>query len=517
MAQLKRMDQIKNILSTYQACGKIKDTCRILNISKNTVRKYLRQLSEQGVSIAEALKMGDEELREIIYRKASKETDDRLIFFNSQVDNWVHELRRVGVTRQLLWAEYREDNPQGYGYSQFCEHFKRALGRRNLTIAMNHTPGEVMQLDFAGKHMYYVDVHTGEQIKSEVLIAVFPHSQYTFAIALPSQKIADFIYGINQSFLFFEGLPKVILSDNLKSYVTRADNYEPKFTQLCEQLGAYYHLELRATRPRKPKDKASVENAVQVIYNRIYGPLRNKVFFSLEELNEAIRKQLTIHNSKNYQKKTGTRHSVFQQYEYILMRSLPSKLFEVKKIVSAKVQLNYHIMLGEEKNYYSVHYDHVGKQAKVVYTSEFVEIYIDNQRVATHSRLSGKGYFYATKVEHMPKKHQGWKEIKGYNAQYFLNAAQKIGEATYWAVQRILISRVHEQQAYNSCRGILHLAKKYSEKRLENAALRCQPVEKVSYGMLKRILEKKLDQAEDETTQQSFPFHENIRGADAYL
>lgn len=516
MAKLKRMDQIRNIIRTYQTSGKISDTCRILKVSKNTVKKYLGLLSEQGIGLAIALEMSDEELRKVIYKTKDQKADDRFIFFNSQVNYWMGELRRVGVTRQLLWAEYLEENPDGFRYSQFCEHLRKAMGKRNLTIAMSHEPGEVMQLDFAGKHMYYVDRDTGEQVACEVLIAVFPHSQYTFAIALPSQKIGDFIHGINEAFLFFGGLPKVILSDNLKSYVKRADRYEPKFTQLCEQLGAHYHVELRATRVGKPKDKGSVENAVQIVYNRIYGPLRNETFFSLEELNGAIQKQLALHNSKKYQKKSGSRHGVFHDYEHSVMRSLPSQLFEVKKIVRAKVQLNYHVMLGEEKNFYSVHYDHVGSTATVVYTSKIVEIYIDNQRVTTHARLPGKGYYYQTKAEHMPKKHQAWKEIKGYDAQYFLNAALEIGEATHWAVQHVLVSRVYEQQAYHSCKGILQLAKKYSAGRMENAALRCQPVGKVSYGMLKRILEHKLDQAEPQAVQQTLPFHENIRGAKAY-
>jgi Transposase and inactivated derivatives len=516
MAKLKRMDQVRNILSTYQTIGKIKKTCSILKVSKNTLKKYLGLLSEQKISLADALKMSDEELRKVIFKPGEQQADDRLVYFNSQVDYWLGELRRVGVTRQLLWAEYLEENPDGFRYSQFCEHLKKSIGRRNLTIAMEHEPGEVMQLDFAGKHMHYVDRDTGEVIACEVLVAVFPHSQYTFAIALHSQKIGDFIRGINEAFLFFGGLPKVILSDNLKSYVTRADRYEPKFTQLCEQLGAHYHIELRATRVAKPKDKGSVENAVQIVYNRIYGPLRNKTFFSLEELNEAIRKQLDIHNVKNYQKKTGSRHRVFHQYEHPVMRDLPGQLFEIKKIVKAKVQLNYHVMLGEEKNFYSVHYDYVGKQATVVYTSKVVEIYIDSQRVATHSRLPGRGYYYQTKAGHMPKKHQTWKEIKGYDAQYFLNAAQKIGEATHWAVQHVLLSRVHEQQAYQSCKGILGLAKRYTVKRLENAALRCRPAGKVSYGMLKNILVKKLDQADPHAAQQCLPTHQNIRGARAY-
>ena len=274
------MDQIRTIILCYQKSGSIKEVCPILNISKNTVSKYLRALTQRNISLSEALLLSDEILGKLIYETASSEEEKRLMHFEGQTDYFISELRRVAVTRQLLSEEYLVQSPDGYRYSQFCEHLKKVLVRKDLTIAMEHVPGEVMQLDFAGKHLHWVDINTGEHIACEVLIAVFPHSQYTYAIALPSQQIPDFIHGINQAFLYFGGLPKAILSDNLKSYVTKSDNYEPKFTQLCEQLGAHYQIDLQATRPRKPQDKASVENAVQIAYNRIYGPLRNEIFFT---------------------------------------------------------------------------------------------------------------------------------------------------------------------------------------------------------------------------------------------
>ncbi|MFK7809956.1 MAG: IS21 family transposase [Saprospiraceae bacterium] len=516
MAKTKRMDQIRTIISSYQKRGSIKEVCRILNISKNTVRKYLRALSKHNVRPSEALLLSDETLAKLVYESSSSQEEKRLTDFESQTDYFITELRRVGVTRQLLWEEYLDQFPSGYRYSQFCEHLKKAIGKKDLTIAMEHVPGEVMQLDFAGKHLHWVDINTGEHIQCEVLIAVFPHSQYTYAIALPSQQIPDFIYGINQAFLYFGGLPKVILSDNLKSYVTKSDNYEPKFTHLCEQLGAHFQVDLQATRPRKPKDKASVENAVQIIYNRIYGPLRNETFFSIEELNQAIETQLERHNRKDYQKKQGNRNDVFHKFERPQMRDLPTELFEIKKTVKAKVQRNYHVMLGEDSDYYSVPYQHVGASSQIVYTRSMVCVYIGNQRVASHNRLIRNGYNYQTKEEHLPKKHQKWKEIKGYDAQYFLAAAQRIGPSVHWAIQRILLSRVHEAQAYNSCQGVMSLARKYSDQRLENAAAKCLVIDNVNYSILKRILEKNLDQAEEPAPCKPLPEHDNIRGAQSY-
>jgi transposase len=517
MRKPKRMDQIKAIIENYLATGSIKRTVRQLKISKNTVRGYLRRGQEYNEDLSKILDLEDEELRSIFYPEGGQKEQDRARVFALKAADWLGELRRVGVTRQLLWEEYREEYPEGYGYSQFCERLKKEIGRNDLTLSLSHVPGEVMMVDFAGKKLRWVDQESGEVHTCEVLVCVFPHTQYTFAIALPSQQIMDFVYGLNQALLFFGGLPKVILSDNLKSYVTYADRYEPRFTQLCEQLGAHYQLDLQSTRVASPKDKASVESAVGIAYKRIYAPLRNEEFDSLEDLNVAILGQLIKHNFKPYQKKEGCRKSMFERYELPQMSNLPSELFEVKKITKAKVQRNYHVYIGEEKNYYSVPYRYAGCKAEVIYSSKIVEVYVDSQRIAIHPRLFSRGsYRYQTQESHMPKNHQEWKKAQGYDAAYFLEQADKIGPLTRWAMEQILLGKIHEAQTYNSCKGVLSLARKYTNQRLEKATQRCKKVNKVSYLMLKRILVSKLDQADAPPEQISIPFHENLRGPDCY-
>jgi len=339
MGKMKRMDQVRQIIETYISTDSIRATSRRMQISRNTIKGYIGRAKAHNEDLSELLHLSDSELAAIFYRSKNGDKLKRKVAFNERVNYWLKELRRVGVTRHLLWEEYISKNPNGYSYSQFCENLSQEIGRRDLTISMNHSPGEVMQVDFAGKKMKWVDTVTGEVQDCEVLVAVMPHSQYTFAIALPSQKVADFIEGLNQALLFFGKLPKVILSDNLKSYVIRADKYDPTFNDLCVQLAAHYQIDLKATRVRKPKDKASVENMVSTVYSRVYAPLRNEIFYSRQELNTAIRKQLAIHNEKPYQQKQGTRHSVFHTYEYTVMRDLPSDLFEIKKTILAQVRL----------------------------------------------------------------------------------------------------------------------------------------------------------------------------------
>ena len=517
MGKIKRMDQIRQILETYIATSSLKATARRLQVSKNTVKVYVRLGQSHTKDLSQLLLLPDSELQPVFYPSKDAACLDRQAVFDSNLDYWIKELRRVGVSRYLLWQEYRQKHPDGYGYSQFCERLSRELGRRDLTLRLNHEAGKVLQVDFAGKKMHWIDVTSGEVHSCEVLVAVFPHSQYTFAIALDSQKVHNFIHGLNQALLFFGGLPQVILSDNLKSYVTRADKYEPDFNELCVQLSAHYQIDLSATRVGKPKDKASVENMVSNVYRRIYAPLRNEVFHSLEELNGAIRQRLNIHNTTPYQQKDGTRHELYQTYELPVMKPLPSDLFKLKKSTTTKVRRNYHVYLGEEKNYYSVPYQYVGRQAILLYTSNIIEIYIDNQRVATHQRLVYRdAHQHQTNPEHMPQNHREWKKARGYDAAYFLSEADKIGPATRWAVEHILVCRIHEAQSYNSCLGLLRLAKKYTAVRLENAARRCQKVEKASYSMIKRILTHKLDMESEQLELFNMPEHDNIRGPEAY-
>jgi len=518
MAKQKRMDQIKNLLRNYLANGSIKATARQLKVSKNTVREYLRRAETYSADLSVFLELDEEALSRIFHAPDGASADKRSTVFEQKVDYWLGELRRIGVTRELLWEEYRAAHHDGYSYSQFCVHLRRQVAGRGLTLALEHEPGEVLMVDFAGKKMEWVDLHSGEIHPCEMLVAVLPFSQYSFCIALPSQRLADFIHGLNQALLFLGALPKVLLSDNLKSYVSKPDRYEPTFTQLCEQLGAHYQLDLQAARVATPKDKASVENAVTQMYRRIYAPLRQEVFHSIEAVNAAILRQLVRHNTQPYQKKSGTRQSLYEQYELPQMRSLPTDLFEVKKIARAKVQRNYHVFLGEEKNFYSVPWQYAGKQAEVLYTNSTVEVYVAQKRIATHQRLflRGREYRYQTREEHMPRHHLEWKKAQGYDAAYFLQQGQIIGPATQWAIRQVLLGRIHEPQAYQSCKGILQLAKKNTPERLEQAAKRCQAAGKATYNMLKRILLLKLDLEDEQPVQLSLGLHENIRGPEYY-
>ena len=514
------MDQIKSILKCYAATESIKATCRQLGVSKNTVRAYLRKAEAFNGGLRAVLGLDEQSFLNVFMDEKDQNESDRVEEFNKRVDYWIKELHRVGVTRRLLWEEYRAEQTDGYEYSQFCQRLKWAIGRRDLTIELSHEPGSVLMLDFSGKKAQWFDNETGRYQQCEVLVGVMPFSQYTFCIALPSQKMSDFVHGINECLRFIGRLPKVILSDNLRSYVTKSDRYEPTFTKLCEQLGDHYQIDLDATRVGRPKDKASVENAVQQVYRHIFAPLRNEVFTSLESLNDAVQHQHQVFNALPYQKREGSRLSCFEDYEQPMMRDLTPELFEMKKVTKAKVQRNYHVFLGEDKHLYSVPYQHVGKETEIYYTRRSIEIFVDQHRVAFHSRLSphkAGSHACQTDEAHMPRHHREWKLAQGHDAAYYHKEASIVGPATAWAISQVLLSRTHETSSYKSCEGILRLARHFSAERLEAAARRCQEgTGAVSYKMLKDILEKGLDKSTQNVNHISIGLHDNIRGANQY-
>ena len=516
MGKFKDMNHVKLILSTYLTTKSLRKTAKRLAMSKNTVKKYINLGRTHTLNLSDLLLLPDAEFIKVFYSSQEEKITEKERYFLSHVDDWLKALQEVGVNRKVLWDEYKRSNPNGYGYSQFCEKLYKEAEGKDLTLHLVHEPGEVMQVDFAGKKLKWMDL-SGTEHKCEVLVAVLPFSQKTFVVALPSQKVLDFVDGLNKALVFFGKLPQKILSDNLKSFVTKADRYEPKFNDLCLQLSAFYQIDLQAARVRKPKDKASVENMVRTVYSRIYAPLRHKTHYSLEELNSSINEQLIIHNNTPFQKKEGSRQSLFKRYEFSVMRDLPSDLFEVKKTRKGKIQKNYHFYLSEDKHYYSVPYRYASRDAVAYYTLKTVEMFIDNERVAIHKRLSPNTKNpYQTKEEHMPKNHQQWREAEGFNAPYFRKMATKIGPATYWAMEQVLTSRMHQAQTYRSCMGILGLGRQFSKTRLENAARRCQKAGKANYSMLKNILNANLDKQEEQPNLFNIPDHDNIRGPEAY-
>lgn len=514
------MHQIKRVIELHLQGRGIRQISRLTGISRNTIREYLRRMALSGKPLEELLRLEDEALaiiaqvRPIEKNRAGRIADDRYGSIEGRLDYYQAELARRGVTRQLLWQEYRNDHPDGYSYSQFCEHLGRYLKREQAVMHFNHRPGEQLQADFAGDKLGYVDRNTGEWIICESPVCTMRFSHYLYVEALRSQKQEELIKGLVNTFHYLGGVPESTKFDNTRTAVTRASRYEPTFTEAMEMLAAHYGTTILAARVRKPRDKPSVEKGVSIAYNQIYGPLRDRTFYSLEELNAAIRQQLEIVNSKPFQKKAGSRRALFEMHEKPLLKELPCDPYLIKHVTEGKVQRNYHVILGEDRHQYSVPYTLIGKRLRIIYTTDTVEIYDGLSRVTVHKRSYQKNG-YTTLPEHMPEKHRHYTRQKGWNAEYFEQEALRVGKATLHVVQRILESRNFYEQTYNSCLGILRLGNQYGHQRLESACQRIQDAPLVSYGMVANILKRHLDKT-CPGPELFTPPHEQIRGSENY-
>jgi hypothetical protein len=373
-----------------------------------------------------------------------------------------------------------------------------------------------MEADFAGSKLNYVNPFSGEIIYCPVLVCSLPFSGYTYVEALIDTKQENLFLALGRCLSFFGGVTRNVKSDNMRQFISKNSRYEFKFTELAEQWSLHYNTALAAARPRKPKDKPTVENSVYHSYLRIFAPLRKEVYHSLEALNEGILNQLDIHNDTGFQKKPGSRTTLFLLHEKTTLGALPNDAFSIKHTASAKVQKNYHVILGEDNHQYSVPFTHIGKQTCVVYDHDEVEIFIGLKRIALHKR-SSRELGYTTLKEHMPSSHQKQTEAAGWNADFFLEYAQSIGPNTTIFYSKLMDNSHFVEQTYKACMGIKSLGMKYGRDRIESACGRANKG-KISYGSLKQILEKKLDLIPFPEPME-LPFdikHDNIRGPEAY-
>jgi transposase len=433
----------------------------------------------------------------------------------SHFEYFVKELNRPGVTRLLLWEEYKDAYPDGYEYAQFCLHFAGYLDQKKATMHFDHIPGDYFQFDFAGKSLHYVDINTGEIIVCPVLICVLPYSGYMYVEALPSAKGEYLFAALNRCLEYFGGVTRNALSDNTKQFIHKNERYEFTFQELAMQWAVHNNINLDATRPRKPKDKPSVENGVYISYLRIYARLRNDVFHSLYELNKRIRQLTEELNNKSFQRMPISRYTRFINEEKPHLRALPAEPFVIKHTTTGKVQKNYHVLLGEDKHFYSVPHKYIGQKTKIIYDEQNVEIYIGlHQRIATHKRSFRSGY--TTLAEHMPENHLRYKEMQGWNAEYFISIASKIGVNSEEVFRKILASKEFVEQSYKACVGLKKLSEIYGNDRFEAACKRALSGSRVNYGIIKNILKNNLDKLESQQLKFEMPEHENIRGPEYY-
>lgn len=378
---------------------------------------------------------------------------------------------------------------------------------------MDYKAGDKMFVDFTGKKLKIYNHKFKTFTEAEVFVAILASSQLTYVEALASQKKKDFIKATENALLYFGGATRAIVPDNLKSGVTKASFYDPEINPEYNDFAEHYDTVILPARPYRPKDKALVENAVKITYTRIFARIRDRVFHSIEELNETIHDLLEEHNNKPFQRLEISRIELFNKVEKSTLNQLPLRRYEHKEYKSLKVHFNYHIYLNCDKHYYSVPYKYAGKQVKVLYSVRSVEIYYDNIRIASYKRdfnING----YSTTKEHMPQNHRF---VSEWNPERFLRWANEKGDAVRFFIEKILGSRKYPEQAYRACLGVLNMSKTYGNIRLDKACIRAIRYKSYNYRAVKNILKRGLEnEVISFPSTKKLPEHENIRGSSYY-
>jgi transposase len=479
-------------------------------IARSTVAEYLFRFQQAALSWPLPQNLDDNQLEQLLYPQLPA-----LPAHERPVPDWsyIHQqLRQKSVTLMLLWQEYKERHPHGYQYSQFCHRYRQWAAKIDPVMRQEHRAGEKMFVDYAGQTVPVYDLHTNQMREAQIFVAVLGASNYTYAEATWTQTLADWIGSHSRAFAFFGGVPKLVVPDNLKSGVSKACFYEPDINPSYLDMANHYGTAVIPARVRKPKDKAKVEVAVQVVERWILARLRNRQFFSLHQLNQAIAELLENLNNKPFQKLPGSRKSTFESLDRPALNPLPSQAYQFAEWKKASVNVDYHIEV--ERHYYSVPHALIKKKLDVRITNNTIECFYKNKRVASHIRSHHKGR-HSTIKEHMPKSHQKWAQ---WTPDRFIRWAGKIGVHTQKLIENVLNARAHPQQGFRSCLGILRLGKSYGDDRLEAACRRAVAIGGTSYRSVESILKHNLDQKPlpDQSAESSTIEHTNIRGARYY-
>ena len=516
-----KMDKVRQILLLLDRSFSERAISRELKISRVTVHRYRETFQSTELDYKSLVNLTDEELDKLVSKKDSEPPvlDPRKRRFLNQASYFLEELnnpRLVGVTRQLLWEEYCKEDPDPYGYSRFCDLLSEAAQVNGATMRFEHVAGEKLEVDFAGKSLHYVDPETGELISCPVLVAALPYSGYGYVEALPNATLPQVIKALNNCLDYFGGVPLTVKSDNMKQWVSKSCRYEPTFPEALEQWASHNRTGLLAARPYRPKDKPTAENHVYTAYLRVYAKIRTGTFTTLKELNEAIREKLVEHHGKGFQKKAFSRREVFLSEEKPALLPLPKTPYQLKHYARAKVQKNYHIVLGEDRHYYSVPYRLIGKQVNLAYCTDHVEVFLELERVALHRRNFKKNG-HTTLFEHMPPSHQHYYKQQGWDKDYYLGRAAECGPSTVAYFKKLMESKPVIHQAYQSLVGLVRLAKKHGGQRMEAACQRALNGHRFTYRTIEQILTNNMEQAElPFPSDYTLPENPNVRGAENY-
>ncbi len=505
------MRKIKEILRLHYDLGLRQDQiARSCQIGQATVHRYLERFAASGVGWPLSADWDNVRLEQLLFaHRGGRPTGP----MNRPAPDFVtlqDELRRhPHLTLQLLWEEYRAQQPSGYGYSRFCELYRRWQETRDAVLRQEHRAGEKLFVDWAGAK---IPLFSCAAESASLFVAVLGASNYTFAYATPNQDLSSWIEAHVRAFEFFGGVPQLVIPDNPRTGVSRACRYEPDLNRTYHEIAQHYGVAVLPARPYQPRDKAKVEVGVQIVQRWIVAALRHQRFGSVAAVNEAVSTLLIRLNHRPFRKREGTRASLFAELDRPALQPLPGEHYQISAWKSVRANLDYHVEI--DRHYYSVPYQFTGQLLEARFTATTVEIFHDGVRVASHRRRNA-AYRHTTNAEHRPKSHQAHLE---WTPSRLVHWAQSVGPATAQVVEAILAAKPHPEMGYRSCLGILRLAQTYSAERLEAASQRALQLQAFSYQSLRSILKNSLDRQTVLTPEDpsSGPLHENVRGAGYY-
>lgn len=505
------MRKIREVLRLKYECQlskrQISQSCRL---GRTSVTRCLEKAAAAGLSWPLPNECDDEALERLLYQAP-------VVTPSCSQPNWssIHqEMKRKGMTLFLLWEEYRAQEPKGISYSRFCIHYKKFKEVLDPVMRQTHKAGEKLFVDYAGMTVPWIDSITSEISEAQIFVAVLGASNYTFTEATRTQSLPDWIGSHVRAFKFFGGTTEIVVPDNLKSGITSPHRYDPETNPTYQDMANHYGVAIVPARVATPQDKAKVEVGVQGIERRILAKLRNRTFFSVAEINEAIHPLLIEYNAAPFKQMPGSRISEFNVVDKPMLKQLPEHLYEYAAWKKARAGIDYHVAF--DHHYYSVPFRYLKYELDIKITQKLINCFYKGKMIATHIRSYKKGH--TTLKEHMPKNHQAYAE---WTPERIIRWANQSGEKTSQFIQTIMDARPHPQQAYRACLGVMRLGKNYGVDRLEKAAARALLIGAFSYKSIESILKHGLDQKPIPASSLiSMPApaisHDNIRGRDYY-
>jgi transposase len=499
------MRQLRQMLRLYRDGVSAREIARTLGVARSTIQDSLGRARSAGIDWPLPAECTDEVLEERLFARSGLKPGRRR---HSEPD-WAmlsRELKRAGVNLMVLWEEYRESHPDGYGYSRFCDLYREFERRLSPVMRQHHVAGDKVFVDYSGKKIGIVDPMTGEVRDAEIFVAVLGASNYTYAEATWTQALHDWIGAHARMFRFFGGVPRLIVPDNLKSGVHKASFYDPEINRSYAMMAAHYGVGILPARPYRPRDKAKVEAGVRFAQSYILGRLRHQTFFSLAEANQAITEVLDRMN-RHVMRRLGTsRSDLFASIERDALHALPASDYEFAEWRLARVGVDYHVEV--EGFYYSVPHALIRAQVDVRIASRTIEVFHRGKRVAAHQRRYG-GPRHGTDPDHMPSAHRRY---AAWSPDRFQRWARAIGPNTEGLILAVLSNRPHPEQGFRTCLGVLRLFRGLAPARAEAVATRALAIGALTYKSVASILNNNLDRAPQATETVTVIAHPNVRG-----